>query len=134
MPLSGTSAPYAMDRDTVRTRGRQDVPTDATAVFPTDSVPAFHSGSTLKQSAYRLATVQYLNVSGERVNLAEPGGRIGNVVRELSAGEPGDRRRVGNRPSTERAELLSTRSVYDQTVPASWRSSDPSAGSTWPRT
>ncbi|MFJ6662050.1 RHS repeat domain-containing protein [Streptomyces sp. NPDC091377] len=94
VPLSGPSAPYVMDRDTVRMWGQQDIPTDATAVFPADTVPASHSGSALEQSAYRLATVQYLNVSGERVNLAEPGGRIdntdhdrfGNVVRELSAG------------------------------------------------
>ncbi|NNN35362.1 DNRLRE domain-containing protein [Streptomyces sp. S3(2020)] len=135
VPLSGASAPYAMDRDTVRTWGQQDIPTDATAVFPADSVPASHSGSALEQSAYRPATVQYLNVSGERVNLAEPGGRIdstdhdrfGNVVRELSAGnretalastatakEAVADLGLTDRPSPERAELLSTRSVYDQ--------------------
>lgn len=135
VPLSGASAPYAMDRDTVRTRGRQGIPADATAVFPADAVPASHSGSGLEQSAYRLATVQYLNVSGERLNLAEPGGRIGNtdherfgnMVRELSAG---DRETalgtsaiaknaladlcLEDRPSAERAELLSTRSVFDE--------------------
>ncbi|MFC7983382.1 hypothetical protein [Streptomyces sp. NPDC057336] len=135
VPLSGASAPYAMDRDTVRTRRRQGIPADATAVFPADAVPASHSGSGLEQSAYRLATVQYLNVSGERLNLAEPGGRIGNtdherfgnMVRELSAGNRetalGTSAIAKNaladlcledRPSAERAELLSTRSVFDE--------------------
>ncbi|WP_217131034.1 DNRLRE domain-containing protein [Streptomyces sp. AC558_RSS880] len=134
VPLSGTAAPYPMDRDTVRTWGQQDIPTDATAVFPADAVPSSSSGSVLGQSEYRLATVQYLNASGQRVNLAEPGGRIdstdhdrfGNTVRVLSAGnretalggtaaakEALADLGLANRPSAERAELLSTRSVYD---------------------
>ncbi|MFC5959350.1 RHS repeat-associated core domain-containing protein, partial [Streptomyces pratens] len=134
VPLSGVTAPYQIDRDTVRAWGQQDIPTDATAVFPADVAPASHSGSALGQSDYRRATVQYLNASAQRVNLAEPGGRIdntdhdrfGNVVRVLSAGnretalgattaakEVLADLGLTDRPSAERAELLSTRSVYD---------------------
>ncbi|WP_079084989.1 DNRLRE domain-containing protein [Streptomyces dysideae] len=134
VPLSGSAAPYSMDKDTVRTWGQQDIPVDATAVFPADATPTSHSGSALGQSEYGLATVQYLNVSGQRVNLAEPGGRIdstaydrfGNVVGELSAGNRETALGttaaakaaladlgLADRPSAERAELLSTRSVYD---------------------
>ncbi|MGC5567892.1 RHS repeat-associated core domain-containing protein [Streptomyces sp. FR-108] len=134
VPLSGSAAPYPMNADAVRTWGQHDIPADATAVFPADAVPASHSGSALAASDYRRATVQYLNASGQRTNLAEPGGRIdstdydrfGNTVRDLSAGNretalgtTADSKSaladlgLADRPSAERAELLSVRSVYD---------------------
>ncbi|MFB8109713.1 DNRLRE domain-containing protein [[Kitasatospora] papulosa] len=134
VPLSGATAPYQMNADTIRTWGQQDIPADAAAIFPADAVPAYHSGSALTASDYRRATIQYLNASGQRTNLAEPGGHIdsvdydrhGNTVRELSAGNrqtalgaTTDAKAVladlglSDLPSAERAELLSTRSVYD---------------------
>ncbi|MFJ4965609.1 DNRLRE domain-containing protein [Streptomyces sp. NPDC088729] len=136
VPLSGASAPHQMNADAVRAWGQQDIPSDAAAVFPADAVPASHSGSALTASDYRRATIQYLNASGQRTNLAEPGGRIdsvdydrhGNTVRELSAGNretalgvTADAKAaladlgLAGRPAAERAELLSTRSVYDET-------------------
>ncbi|MFJ2510924.1 DNRLRE domain-containing protein [Streptomyces griseoviridis] len=136
VPLSGSTAPHQMNAASVGTWGQRNIPADAAAVFPADSVPASHSGSALAQSDYRRATVHYLNVSGQQTNTAEPGGRIdsadydrfGNTVRVLSAGnretalattadgkdalaELG----LSGLPSAERAELLSTRSVYDDT-------------------
>ncbi|WP_181804621.1 DNRLRE domain-containing protein [Streptomyces shenzhenensis] len=134
VPLSGTTAPYQMGASDVRTWGQLDAPTDATAVFPPDSVPAAHSGSGLTADAYRRAGVHYLGVSGEQSNNAAPGGhitavesdRFGNTIRELTASnraialgltsaakaaqaELG----IAGLSSDERAELLSTRWVFD---------------------
>ncbi|MEU6374579.1 DNRLRE domain-containing protein [Streptomyces sp. NPDC046909] len=93
VPLSGTTAPYQMDTDTVATWAQDEAPTDATAVFPADSVPASSTGSDLTASAYDRATVTYINASGEETNVAAPGGSIttteydeyGNTVAELTA-------------------------------------------------
>ncbi|MFE0035664.1 RHS repeat-associated core domain-containing protein [Streptomyces sp. NPDC059015] len=135
VPLTGTAAPYKMGAADVKTWGQLDAPTDATAVFPADVVPASHAGSGLTASSYARADVTYMGVSGRTVNTATPGGHIttteydgfGNKVRELSAvnravalgttnadkelqAELG----IGQLTSAERADLLSTRSVYDE--------------------
>lgn len=47
VPLSGTTAPYAMSGATVKVWGQTDGPTDATAIFTADSIPASHNGSEL---------------------------------------------------------------------------------------
>ncbi|WP_254402007.1 DNRLRE domain-containing protein [Streptomyces sp. AC555_RSS877] len=94
VPLSGTAAPYAMAPANVAAWGQEDVPTDATAVFPADAIPASHDGRTLTASAYRQAEISYADASGRQVNTAAPGGHIaateydhlGNALRELSAG------------------------------------------------
>ncbi|MGW8604505.1 DNRLRE domain-containing protein [Streptomyces sp. NPDC055893] len=136
VPLTGTTAPYAMGASGVKAWGQLDAPTDATAVFPADSVPASHSGSGLAATAYTRATVTYLGVSGRSVNTVEPGGyvdttendRFGNTVRKLT---PGNRvvalgttdaakavqadLGISHLSSSDRAELLSTRSHYDET-------------------
>ncbi|MER5540637.1 hypothetical protein ABT050_44915 [Streptomyces mirabilis] len=39
VPLSGSTAPNAMGTSDVAAWGQDDVPTDATAIFPADSVP-----------------------------------------------------------------------------------------------
>ncbi|MFD3354742.1 DNRLRE domain-containing protein [Streptomyces fradiae] len=134
VPLTGTKAPYAMGSADVRTWGQTDLPTDATAVFPADSVPASHSGADLSATGYRRATVTYLNASGRTVNTAEPGGhirtteydRFGNTVRELTASNralalgrtDADKAALTDlgliaMDSAERAHLLSTTSLYD---------------------
>ncbi|MEU4260251.1 DNRLRE domain-containing protein [Streptomyces fradiae] len=134
VPLTGTAAPHPMGASDVRAWGQSDAPTDATAVFPADSVPAAHSGASLSAGDYRRATVTYLNASGRTVNTASPGGHItttehdsrGNVVRELTAGNRAlalgatEEQRAAltdlgvNRMSpAERAHLLSTTSLYD---------------------
>jgi RHS repeat-associated protein len=91
--LSGSEAPYAMSGATVAQWGQQDIPTDATAIFPPDQVPAN------PPSSYSRATVYYMDAEGRTVNTATPSGagtsapsistseydEYGNVVRELSA-------------------------------------------------
>ncbi|MBT2441837.1 RHS repeat-associated core domain-containing protein [Streptomyces sp. ISL-36] len=136
VPLTGTTAPYRMGAADVKAWAQLDAPTDATAVFPADSVPASHAGSSLAASAYTRATVTYLGVSGRSVNTAEPGGyidtteydRFGNTVRKLTSGNravalgttAADRAvqadlGIGQLTSAGRAELLSTRSLYNET-------------------
>ncbi|WP_240958329.1 polymorphic toxin-type HINT domain-containing protein [Streptomyces barkulensis] len=137
VPLTGsTVAPYNMGANDVRTWSQLDAPTDATAVFPADAVPASHTGSALTPAAYRRAQVHYLGVSGREVNSAAPGGhistteydRFGNTVRELSAANravalgltAGDRAAqadlgIAQLTPAERADLLATKSVYNDT-------------------
>ncbi|MFJ6444518.1 DNRLRE domain-containing protein [Streptomyces sp. NPDC091649] len=136
VPLSGSAAPYSMNKDAVRAWGQRSIPVDAAAVLPADTVPSSHAGSALAPADYRRATVHYLDASGQSTNTVEPGGRIestdydrfGNIVRVLSAGNretalgttAGAKEALADLglsalPSAERAELLSTRSVYDET-------------------
>ncbi|MEU0097963.1 DNRLRE domain-containing protein [Streptomyces sp. NPDC006267] len=136
VPLSGSAAPYSMNKDAVRAWGQRSVPVDAAAVLPADTVPSSHAGPALAPADYRRATVHYLDASGQSTNTVEPGGRIestdydrfGNIVRVLSAGNretalgttAGAKEALADLglsalPSAERAELLSTRSVYDET-------------------
>jgi RHS repeat-associated protein len=91
LTLSG-SGPYEMSGPTVATWGQQDIPTDATAIFPPDEEPSN------PPSSYAHATVYYTDAEGQQVNVATPSGagtsapsiatsetdEFGNVVRELS--------------------------------------------------
>jgi RHS repeat-associated protein len=93
VPVSGSGAPYDMSGATVGKWGQKDPPTDATAIFPPDEVPANPPAS------YARATVYYIDTEGQLVNTATPSGagtaapsitttepdEHGNVVRELSA-------------------------------------------------
>ncbi|MFJ9765639.1 DNRLRE domain-containing protein [Streptomyces erythrochromogenes] len=136
VPLTGTSAPHKMGAADVKGWGQTDAPTDATAVFPADSVPSSHAGSALTAGSYARATVTYLGVSGRSVNSANPGGhisttehdRFGNTVRELSAANravalgisAADKAAqaelgIGQLTGADRADLLATKSVYNET-------------------
>jgi RHS repeat-associated protein len=91
VPLSGT--PYSMGPEAVAAWGQEDLPADATAIFPPNEVPAS------PPSSYTRATVYYMDAEGQISNVATPSGagtsapsitttetdRFGNVVRELSA-------------------------------------------------
>ncbi|WP_369030600.1 DNRLRE domain-containing protein [Streptomyces adonidis] len=133
VPLSGTDAPDALGTSDVAAWGQTDVPTDATAVFPADSVPSSHTGGDLAAGDYTRATVTYTDASGREVNTATPGGhistteydRFGNTVRQLTAGNrelalatsgAGQAEQVAlsidQLTSADRADQLSTRSVY----------------------
>ncbi|WP_327725016.1 DNRLRE domain-containing protein [Streptomyces europaeiscabiei] len=133
VPLTGTKAPYPMGASDVNTWAQTDAPTDATAVFPADAVPASNNGTDLNAADYTRASITYTDVSGREVNTAAPGGnittteydRFGNTVRTLSAGNRKlalatsgtglDRLTalsIDQLPTADRAELLSTRSVY----------------------
>lgn len=136
VPLTGTTAPNKMAASDVKGWGQLDAPTDATAVFPADAVPVSNSGGSLTASDYKRAEVHYLGVSGREVNSATPGGylttteydRFGNTVRELSAANRGvalgvtaaDKAAqadlgIAQLTGAERADLLATRSVYNDT-------------------
>lgn len=135
VPLTGSKAPHAMGAGDVARWGQLDAPSDATAVFPADSVPASHDGGDLTSADYTRATVHYLDASGREVNAADPGqnittteyDRFGNTVRELTAAnrklalggtdaQKGTLTDLGiiSRSSSERAHLLSTTSLYDE--------------------
>jgi RHS repeat-associated protein len=93
VPLSGSSAPYDMSPTAVAQWGQQDLPLDATAVFPPDQVPAE------PPSSYSRASLFYMDAEGQIVNTATPSGagtsapsitttetdERGEAVRELSA-------------------------------------------------
>lgn len=82
-----------MDATTVATWAQDEAPTDATAVFPADSVPASNTGSDLTATSYDRASITYINADGTETNRAGPGGAIttteyddyGNTVTELTA-------------------------------------------------
>ncbi|WP_328303835.1 DNRLRE domain-containing protein [Streptomyces sp. NBC_00435] len=133
VPLTGAAAPKAMGSADVAAWGQTNTPTDATAAFPSDSVPASNDGSALAAASYGRAVVRYMNASGLEVNTRDEAGnvetteydRFGNVVRRLSAGnralalggtqEYTDRlTRLGITALSpaERAELLSDRSLF----------------------
>ncbi|MEU8613754.1 DNRLRE domain-containing protein, partial [Actinoplanes sp. NPDC048791] len=136
VPVSGARAPYPMGASDVAAWGQKTGPTDATAVFLADAVPASHSGGSLAAGDYARASVHYLDASGREANRAVPGGhltatehdRSGNTVRELSAanrqlalGRTAEDRDelaelgIGGLSTAERAELLSTSSLYNET-------------------
>ncbi|MET9347527.1 DNRLRE domain-containing protein [Streptomyces termitum] len=134
VPLTGTGAPHKMGAADVAAWGQSDSPSDATAVFPADAVPASHAGTSLTATDYRRATITYTNASGRQVNTATPGGHIstteydqfGNTVRELTAGNralalggtAADRAAltdlgINDLSPADRADLLTTTSVHD---------------------
>jgi RHS repeat-associated protein len=92
VPISGGTAPNEMNGETIAKWGQTDIPTDATAIFPPDEVPAS------PPTKYTRATVFYMDAEGRNVNVATPSGagesqpsisttetdEYGNVVRELS--------------------------------------------------
>ncbi len=93
VPITGSGAPYDLGGEAVAKWGQEDIPVDATAIFPPDQVPAE------PPSSYSRATVYYMDAEGMAVNTATPSGagtsapsitttetdEFGNVVRELSA-------------------------------------------------
>lgn len=100
VPLSGQYAPYPMSQSDVAKWGQQDIPTDATAIFPPNrepNAPASQPVQLLPVSEYHYAAVHYLDRFAREVNTSSPGsdsrGFIAttewddhdNVVRSLSA-------------------------------------------------
>jgi RHS repeat-associated protein len=91
--LSGSGAPYDMSAKAVAAWGQEDLPADATVIFPPDEVPAS------PPSSYTRATAYYMDAEGQLSNVATPSGagtsapsitttetdEFGNVIRELTA-------------------------------------------------
>ena len=113
VPLSGSGAPYAMSSSDVAAWGQTQAPTEATAIFPPDQVPASPPAS------YSRAMVHYMDARGRQVNLAAPGGRIStteydsfdNTIRELSAANRARALAAGANSATE-AQALDTERTY----------------------
>ncbi|MFV0138159.1 DNRLRE domain-containing protein [Streptomyces sp. HMX87] len=133
VPLTGGRAPRQMDQAAVSAWAQNDAPTDATALFPADAVPSSSTGGDLSATSYARASISYINANGQEVNAAAPGGALsaaeydthGNIVAELGARErelalgqgEGAADQLASLGLTglttaERAELLSSRSVY----------------------
>lgn len=93
VPLTGDKAPHQLSGSDTAAWGQADAPTDGTAVFPADQVPASHSGSDLTRDDYDKATITYTNASGRTVNTGLPGrhltatqhDRFGNTVFTINA-------------------------------------------------
>jgi RHS repeat-associated protein len=120
VPVSGSSAPYAMGKSEVETWGEKDDPGEATAIFPPDEPMGWPAKD------YKRATIYYLDGNQRQVNVANPGGAIstqeynaqGDVVRSLSA----DNRAVSLKEScksekecksAEKAKMLDTENTYN---------------------
>jgi RHS repeat-associated protein len=118
VPLSGAGAPYAMGPTDVAAWAQTDLPTDATAIFPPDQIPAD------PPTSYTRATIHYINRDGREVNQADPGGNIstteydtsgnGNVIRELSAANRAAALATGttSQEHADRARQLDTQNIY----------------------
>jgi RHS repeat-associated protein len=120
VPLSDAGAPYDMSSSAVGQWGQQDLPADATAIFPPDQVP------TNPPSSYSRATLYYLDVEGQLVNRATPlgagtlapsittseGDEHGNVIRELSA-QNRLRALAAGSGSIAKSHELETKRVYN---------------------
>ena len=133
VPLSGDRAPHQLTGTNTAAWGQTDAPTDGTAIFPADKVPASHSGGGLTRDDYDKATITYTNASGRAVNTGLPGrhltatqyDRFGNTVfsinatnLELATGSADYQVRTQTEldilsySPAERARLLGTVSVY----------------------
>jgi RHS repeat-associated protein len=118
VPLSGSGAPYAMGSTDVAAWAQTDLPTDATAIFPPDQIPAD------PPTSYTRATIHYINRDGREVNQADPGGYIstteydtsgnGNVIRQLSAANRAAALATGttSQEHADRARQLDTQNLY----------------------
>ncbi|HEX5923489.1 MAG TPA: LamG-like jellyroll fold domain-containing protein [Baekduia sp.] len=115
LPLSGTNAPMNMSKSALDTWSQEDLPTDVTAIFPPDQVPA------LPTSDYTRASVHYLNRDSYEVNDLRPGGelstterdRYGNVVRELGARNRATALAAGSSSAARSGELDTQRTYQD---------------------
>ena len=119
VPISGSGAPYDLGGEAVAKWGQEDIPVDATAIFPPDQVPSE------PPTSYSRATVYYMDVEGQAVNTATPSGagtsapsittaetdEFGNVVRELSA-QNRLRALAAGSESVTRSEELDTHRTY----------------------
>jgi YD repeat-containing protein len=113
VPVSGSSAPYALGSSEAEAWGQKDDPTQATAIFPADEPMGWPA------SDYKRATVYYLDKNEQAVNVAKPGGAIatieynnhGDVERALSPDNRAAALKEGSK-SAETAKRLDTESTY----------------------
>lgn len=118
VPLSGSGLPDLTPQEVARW-GQEDLPTDATAIFPPNEVPAY------PPSSYARAAIYYMDAEGQVSNVSTPAGagtadfRIsttetdtyGNIGRELT---PGNRLRAlsSGSGSAAKSRELDTQFTY----------------------
>ncbi len=111
VPLAGSGGPRDMSPSALAAWGEvDDLPTDATAIFPPDQVPPAVPTSWTK------ATVHYLDADGHEVNTLEPGGALsaskydanGNVQWTLSAANRARAVAAGGDTATKALQLTTT--------------------------
>ncbi len=115
VPVSGASAPAAMQGTEVAKWGQTDVPVEAMAILPPDSPQGWPA------SSYVRATVYYLDSDGHTVNVLSPGGLIStteynadnDVVRTLTPGNRSKALAEGSK-ALEVSHLLDTQSTYSE--------------------
>ena len=113
VPVSGSGAAHAMGKTDVAAWAQEDVPAEATAVYPPDEPEGWPAQD------YRRATLYYLDSKDRSVNVAAPSGGIStaeyneynDVVRSLS---PDNRQTALNEgaKSAEVSKLLDEQSSY----------------------
>jgi RHS repeat-associated protein len=117
VPVSGSGSAYDMSGSTIAKWGQSELPTDATAIFPPDEIPASPPKS------YSHATVYYMDAEGQLVNMATPPGggitepaisttetnEFGIVVRELTPGNRARALAVGAESASRSHELETKR-------------------------
>lgn len=120
IPLTtAVGGPYNMDSGTIAAWGQQDLPVDATAIYPPSQVP---SGT--PPTSYTRATVTYMNIDGQAVNIAQPGGGItttehDDIGRDIRTLTPSNRAAALAVSSTDtalqaaEARQLDTTTTYD---------------------
>ena len=113
VPVSGAGAPHGMGKTEVAAWAQEDIPAEATAVYPPDEPEGWPAQD------YRRATVYYLDANDRSVNVAAPSGGIStaeyneynDVVRSLS---PDNRQTALSEgaKSAEASKLLDEQSTY----------------------
>jgi RHS repeat-associated protein len=116
VPLSGSSAPYAMSSGEVAKWGQTAVPYEATAIFPPDKAMGWPA------KKYERETVLYIDGKDRAINTASPTGGIStteynsynDAVRTLT---PANRQKALNEgaKSAEASQVLDTESTYEET-------------------
>lgn len=132
VPISGSGAPYDLSRSAVSQWGQEDIPVDATAIYPPNEVP------TEPATSYEKATIYYMDVEGFAVNTATPAGagtvgasiateetdEHGNVIRELTA-QNRLRALAAGVESVTRSHQLATKRSYSPDGTELWEERGP---------
>ncbi len=113
VPVSGAGAPYTLSSAETSKWAQTDVPTEATAIFPPDEPMSWPA------TDYKRATIQYLDVADQVVNVASPNRGIAtaeynsynDLVRALSPDNRAAALKEGAK-SAEVAQTLDTQSTY----------------------
>ncbi len=127
IPLTtAAGGPYDLDSTSTAAWAQHDNPVDATAIYPADQTP---SGT--PPSSYTGATVLYMNLEGQTVNVASAGGyiatsehdAIGNEIRTLTPANRALALATGSSAAdhASQARLIDKLTVFD---PDGWNITD----------